>query len=182
MIALFEILIEVCVTGGKTKKVEKARRKFLKIVSHILGGALAAGILAPLAGFLAHPLLKKTVYGTEDFIRLGSIDDFPIGIPKKMPVTSSKMDAWNIFEGLVMGSVWVIRQKDNSLQVLSTNCPHLGCGIDWGADVNKFLCPCHEGVFDIQGKVLSGPSPRSMYSFKTKIENNTVLVDYKNLI
>lgn len=162
--------------------MEKSRRKFLKIASHALGGALAAGIVVPLAGLAVHPLMKETVYGTEDFIRIGKLDDFPIGIPQKMAITSSKMDAWNVFEGLVMGSVWVIRQKDNSLNVFSTNCPHLGCGIDWGQDENKFLCPCHRGVFDIDGKTIAGPSPRDLYAFETKIENGNVLVNYKRVI
>ena len=99
-----------------------------------------------------------------------------------MNVTSSKMDAWNIFEGLVMGSVWVLRKEDNSLNVFSVNCPHLGCGINWGEEEKQFLCPCHEGVFDIHGTVLSGPAPRSLYRYETKIENDDVLVNYKKLI
>ncbi|BBO15983.1 cytochrome b6-f complex iron-sulfur subunit [Candidatus Brocadia pituitae] len=162
--------------------VENNRRKFLKVVSHSLGGVLAAGIAAPLVGLGIHPWLKETVYGTEEFINLGKLEDFPVGIPKKMNVTSSKMDAWNVFEGLVMGSVWVLRKEDDSLKVFSVNCPHLGCGINWGEDEKQFLCPCHEGVFDINGKVLSGPAPRSLYSYETKIENDNVLVNYKKLI
>ncbi|GAB64149.1 MAG: hypothetical protein DWB56_11735 [Candidatus Jettenia sp.] len=162
--------------------MENSRRKFLKIASHTLGGALAAGIVAPLVGLAVHPLMKETVYGTENFINLGSLEDFPVGVPKKMTITSSKMDAWNIFEGLVMGSVWVIRQEDNSFNVFSTNCPHLGCGIDWGQEENKFLCPCHGGVFDVDGKTLAGPSPRDLYAFETKVENNNVLVNYKRVI
>lgn len=164
------------------KKVEKSRRRFLKILSHALGGTLAAGIIAPLIGLLVHPLIKKTVYGTEDFINIGKVDDFPVGVPKKITVTSSKMDAWNIFEGLVMGSVWVIRQEDNSLSVFSTNCPHLGCGIDWGQAENKFLCPCHGGIFDVDGKTLAGPSPRGLYAYETKIENNNILLNYTKIV
>ena len=162
--------------------MENSRRKFLKITSHALGGTLAAGIVAPLVGLAVHPLIKETVYGTEDFINIGKMDDFPVDVPKKMSITSSKMDAWNIFEGLVMGSVWVVRREDGSLNVFSTNCPHLGCGIDWGQDENKFLCPCHGGVFDIDGKKVAGPSPRDLYAFETKIENNNVLISYKKVI
>jgi len=116
----------------------------LKIASHAIGGTLTAGVVSPVVGLAIHPWMKETVYGTEDFINIGKVDEFPVGVPKKMTITSSKMDAWNIFEGLVMGSVWVIRREDNSLNVFSTNCPHLGCGINWGEDVKQFLCPCHE--------------------------------------
>ncbi|MFO0794509.1 MAG: hypothetical protein U0586_10660 [Candidatus Brocadiaceae bacterium] len=88
----------------------ESRRKFLKIASHALGGRWLQ-IAAPVVGLAIHPWLKETVYGTEDFIHIGKLDDFPVGVPKKMSITSSKMDAWNIFEGLVMGSVWVIRKE-----------------------------------------------------------------------
>lgn len=161
--------------------MESNRRKFLKIVSHALGGTLAAGVIAPLIGLIIHPWLKETVYGTEDFIKIGNLDNFPVGVPQKMTITSSKRDAWNAFKGLVMGSVWAVRQKDDSFKVFSTNCPHLGCGINWSEDKNKFLCPCHEGVFDIHGQKISGPAPRGLYSYKTKVENNKVMVGYKNI-
>ena len=84
----------------------------MKIASHAIGGTLAAGVVAPVVGLAIHPWMKDTVYGTEDFINIGKVDEFPVGVPKKMTITSSKMDAWNIFEGLVMGSVWVIRKED----------------------------------------------------------------------
>lgn len=163
----------------RSKKVENSRRKFLKIASYAIGGTLAAGVATPIVGLAVHPWLEETVYGTEDFINIGKLDDFPIGVPKKTTITSSKIDAWNIFEGLVMGSVWVVRREDNTLNVFSTNCPHLGCGIDWGADVNQFLCPCHGGVFDVNGRKISGPSPRDLYAFETKVEDNNILVRYR---
>lgn len=159
-----------------------SRRNFLKIASYTLGGTLAAGVVAPVVGLAIHPWMKETVFGTADFIAIGTLEDFPVGLPKKITITSSKMDAWNIFDDLVMGSVWVVRAGDNALRVFSVNCPHLGCGVNWGEDVKQFLCPCHEGVFDINGKKLSGPSPRDMYSYETKIENNTILLNYKRLV
>ena len=60
-----------------------SRRKFLKIASHAIGGTLAAGVVAPVVGMAIHPWLKETVYGLEDFINIGKLDDFPVGIPKK---------------------------------------------------------------------------------------------------
>ena len=46
-------------------------------------GTLAAGVVAPVVGMAIHPWLKETVYGLEDFINIGKLDDFPVGIPKK---------------------------------------------------------------------------------------------------
>jgi Rieske Fe-S protein len=40
---------------------------------------------------------------------------------------------------------------------LSSVCPHLGCRVHWEAHNQRFFCPCHNGVFDSQGKPVSGP-------------------------
>ena len=41
---------------------------------------------------------------------------------------------------------------------LSSKCPHMGCSVDWNKDENKFICPCHQSSFDINGKLLNGPA------------------------
>jgi len=40
---------------------------------------------------------------------------------------------------------------------LSGTCPHLGCKVLWEPHNKRFFCPCHNGVFDPQGKPLEGP-------------------------
>ena len=40
---------------------------------------------------------------------------------------------------------------------LSSVCPHLGCRVHWESHNNRFFCPCHNGVFDPEGKPVSGP-------------------------
>lgn len=40
---------------------------------------------------------------------------------------------------------------------LSSTCPHLGCQVRWEAQQNRFHCPCHNGVFDPQGRATGGP-------------------------
>ena len=40
---------------------------------------------------------------------------------------------------------------------LSSVCPHLGCRVQWEANNDRFFCPCHNGVFDANGRATSGP-------------------------
>jgi nitrite reductase/ring-hydroxylating ferredoxin subunit len=40
---------------------------------------------------------------------------------------------------------------------LSSVCPHLGCRVHWEPHNARFFCPCHNGVFDAEGKATSGP-------------------------
>lgn len=53
----------------------------------------------------------------------------------------------------------------NSLNVLSNSCAHLGCPVRWFPDQQLFLCPCHGGLYDINGGWVGGPPPRGMYRY-----------------
>jgi Rieske Fe-S protein len=63
------------------------------------------------------------------------------------------------------------KEIENSLNVLSNSCAHLGCPVRWVVveDHGEFLCPCHGGIYDINGGYVGGPPPRGMYSY-TKIQ------------
>ena len=47
--------------------------------------------------------------------------------------------------------------SEQSFLALSSICPHLGCRVHWEAHNDRFFCPCHNGVFDSQGKATEGP-------------------------
>jgi cytochrome b6-f complex iron-sulfur subunit len=59
-------------------------------------------------------------------------------------------------------SAVLVRRRDGSLVALSAVCTHLGCVVQWQQDKEQFLCPCHAGVFSIDGKVLGGPPPKPL--------------------
>ena len=51
------------------------------------------------------------------------------------------------------------------LNILSNSCAHLGCPVRWFPEKHEFLCPCHGGLYDINGGYVGGPPPRGMYSY-----------------
>jgi len=51
------------------------------------------------------------------------------------------------------------------LNVLSNSCAHLGCPVRWMSDQQLYLCPCHGGLYDINGGWVGGPPPRGMYRY-----------------
>jgi Rieske Fe-S protein len=67
-------------------------------------------------------------------------------------------------------------QLVNSLNVLSNSCAHLGCPVRWLVNTEghgEFLCPCHGGIYDINGEWVGGPPPRGMYRYtKVKVEED----------
>jgi Rieske Fe-S protein len=57
---------------------------------------------------------------------------------------------------------------------LSSRCMHLGCPVRWTAAASRFICPCHGGVYDFQGKVSGGPPVRPLDHFYTRLRNGQV--------
>jgi Rieske Fe-S protein len=67
-----------------------------------------------------------------------------------------------------------VKEAEDSLNVLSNSCAHLGCPVRWiiREGEGEFLCPCHGGVYNINGFYVAGPPPRGLYSFTHKVEKN----------
>ena len=59
---------------------------------------------------------------------------------------------------------------------ISTRCAHLGCPVDFVEAAGNFICPCHGGVYDFEGKVIGGPPVRPLDRFQTRIRNGKVEV------
>lgn len=72
--------------------------------------------------------------------------------------------------------VFFIVKSENSIIALSPYCTHLGCLVNFDRNSNEFLCPCHQGRYDIKGKVLSGPPKEPLNRLPVKIENGKFLV------
>jgi len=77
-------------------------------------------------------------------IFVGPFDRFPVG----------GVQAIRDPEG---NEILVKRTAASAFQAFSSTCPHLGCKVKWVAEDQQFFCPCHRGVFDADGRAISGP-------------------------
>lgn len=160
------------------------RRSFLKTINILIGGTLAAVAAIPGIGYLLHPLCKDSITFKSQESRLGLINSFKVGTPKKITISAGRRDAWLTTPAVTVGSVWVIRTQEEPAEftVLSTVCPHLGCPISH--QKKGFLCPCHSSTFSAQGERIeangkSSPSPRNMDSIPHRIDDGVLLCSYK---
>lgn len=62
----------------------------------------------------------------------------------------------------------VHRADDGKLTFLSAACPHMGCAVHWNSGEKSWDCPCHGSRFDIEGKVLHGPSAAPLARIDSK--------------
>ncbi|MGB8647376.1 MAG: ubiquinol-cytochrome c reductase iron-sulfur subunit [Anaerolineae bacterium] len=153
------------------------RRRFL--------GWTIGGISAFIAASVGIPAVDAMVTSAlggkqETTVRLGKLADFPEGEPTLTQFTVTRKDGWvQTQEGR---AVWVIRKGDQDAVVYNGRCTHLGCAFNWRAGDNggRFACPCHDGVFDREGQVVSGPPPRRLDTLPAKVENGILTITYQD--
>jgi menaquinol-cytochrome c reductase iron-sulfur subunit len=70
----------------------------------------------------------------------------------------------------------VVARGEDNYTVFSPICTHLGCAYNWNEERSRFECPCHNSVFDIEGRVVSGPAPRPLDTYEVKVEGERLFV------
>jgi cytochrome b6-f complex iron-sulfur subunit len=58
--------------------------------------------------------------------------------------------------------VIVLQAPDQQLFAFSAKCTHEGCTVTYQPGQSILWCPCHDGRFDLSGRVLSGPPPQAL--------------------
>lgn len=150
-----------------------SRRNFM--IRAIIGifAFIGAALAVPLGGFGLLPALKKRDVGWSD---AGTVAGLKVNDPREQRFFQIVKSGWQ--DEKQERSIWIVKRRDNSITAYSPNCPHLGCGYRWSDADQRFKCPCHDSVFDIDGKVLSGPAPRPLDTIEAKIEDGKVFVKF----
>jgi Rieske Fe-S protein len=148
---------------------EMTRGQFLTAATVGVGGVMGLLIAAPVAGMALGP-----VFGGEDFepVLIGKIDEFKEGTFTKVVLTpgADEPDAY------VRKKVAFVRKNTKNddgewsdklalkgqeeFSVISNVCMHLGCPVQ--ASNTGFVCPCHGGSYNQDGKRLAGPPVRPL--------------------
>lgn len=172
---------QTCEKGDVYSKGVNGRRNFLKTCSVFLASLIGIAYAIPLVRVFISPSMRNIVKGTSGLFDVGEISEYQVNVPKKVPIKDSKIDAWVKFPPTEIGAVWIILGQDKKLTIFSSNCPHLGCGVDWDQNTGRFICPCHESYFDIKGNVLNGPAPRGLDTLETDIKQGRIYVRYQKM-
>lgn len=74
-----------------------------------------------------------------------------------------------------LGPLAVTHAAGGKFFALLGACTHRGCTVDWADDTKQFVCPCHRGRFDAQGKVLAGPPHRPLPAYAPRVNADGTL-------
>ena len=153
----------------KNEPQNEQRRSFLIGLTVAMGGFISMVLGGSGLFYFLSPAWRGK---NEDWVSVGPIGSLKEGDPVKVDYVQRKKDGWQVLES--PSSVWVVQQKGEWV-ALSLICTHNGCTVNYRG-AGGFLCPCHGGVFSKDGNVVSGPPPKPLVRYQTKIENGNLFI------
>ena len=161
-----------CVTSVQRPSAEEmSRRSFYIGAVYAMWGAMAAALGLPALLYLFLPPKARKA---EEWVEIGDVTKLAPNAPVEMVFRRNRIDGWKVTSE--KGTAWVVKQPDSSIVAYGPQCTHLGCAYHWEDGKNDFLCPCHSSVFSIDGKVVSGPAPRPLDRYDTKVQGTKLLL------
>jgi menaquinol-cytochrome c reductase iron-sulfur subunit len=155
------------------------RRRFMNLVTQGAGGIAAAAFTLPALGFAIGPIFSREPFSWQ-----------PIGPPKDFTKSEYQTKVITIVQGIgdAGNTIAYVRQRDPAIDTepldqydhwiaLSSRCMHLGCPVRYVPAAERFICPCHGGVYDFTGQVVGGPPVRPLDRFYTRLNTSTNLVE-----
>ena len=147
------------------------RRTFYVAAIYGIWGLITAALGLPaLIYLLVPPRMRRQ----NEWVEVGKMAQIPIGTPVEMTFRRMRVDGWKVVSE--QNSAWVVKSPNNQITAFGPQCTHLGCAYHWDEAKNEFVCPCHNSMFSIEGKVLGGPAPRPLDQYETKVQGATLLL------
>jgi menaquinol-cytochrome c reductase iron-sulfur subunit len=152
------------------------RRRMMTLTAHGAGAVAALSFTLPALGF---------ALGTALFER-PEVTWQPVGKPDDFKPDTYVPRIITIVQGIgEVGKTTVyVRGRNEKVDgpsdgkepfiAVSTRCMHLGCPVRFVQASERFICPCHGGVYAFDGSVSGGPPVRPLDRFYNRVRNGQV--------
>ena len=150
-----------------------SRRDFIKATTGVVGGIIGVVLGIPAIGYFIAPALRKDKAGAP--VAIGKLEDIPVGQFHQFSFTVTKVNGWERTANNYGGYLLRRSESPDDILVLSSRCTHLSCTVNWNADANAFICPCHDAKFGPNGQVLDGPPPAPLGHFDYSVDADGVI-------
>ena len=137
----------------------RARRLFIQA---LLGG----GLLASAASFF-YPILRYLIPPPSPDLGGDSIVAGKVG---ELKPNSGKIFAFGSRPALL------VRTTEGEYRALSATCTHLNCTVQYRSELGQVWCACHNGLYDLNGRNISGPPPRPLQPYEVHIRGDEIIV------
>ncbi len=135
-------------------------------INFFLGGSLigaVSSLLYPVIRYLIPP--KKIESRAQTTIAAQSGELAP---------NSSKLFRFGTIPGIL------VYTSGGEFRAFVATCTHLTCTVTYKEDAEILFCPCHNGKFDLNGRVISGPPPSPLEILDVKVIGKDIVVSRKS--
>ena len=142
-----------------------ARTTRRRVLEFFLGGGVVASILSfvyPVVRYLVPPVV----------VDLGGDEVVAAKVGELKP-NSSKIFRFGSRPGLLLLT------SQGEYRAMSATCTHLSCTVQYRNDVHQVWCACHNGMYDLNGRNVSGPPPRPLEGFQVHLRGDEIVVSRK---
>jgi len=147
------------------------RRRLMTLSAHGAGAVAASAFALPALGFAAGSAIFERPKVRWDAVGTPGEFSTTTYTPKVITAVAGVGETGKTTVYVRRYNPDIDSKKFQDFIVLSTRCMHLGCPVRYTEAAQRFICPCHGGVYDFEGKVNGGPPVRPLDRFYTRIRN-----------
>jgi len=133
-----------------------------KLISWLLGGGVGASLASffyPVIRFLDPPKIAEA-----------SVNEVEAGKVRDLKPNSGKIVKFGNKPALL------VRLDETEFRAFSAVCTHLNCTVQFQDARKEIWCACHNGVYDLHGRVVSGPPPKPLDELAVKIRGEDIVL------
>lgn len=148
--------------GASPRRHTPGRRSFLNWLLGAWAAGVAGSILYPLLRYLLPPEMPEAATQSADG---GKASTLLPNAARIVPFGSAP--------------AIIVRTAAGEYRALAATCTHLGCIVQYRADLHHIWCACHNGHYDLNGRNLAGPPPRPLEAYDVNIRDDELVISKK---
>lgn len=146
------------------------RRGFLVRIIQTIHAVMGATLAFVVGGAVVAPSFTRK---KDSWLKAGNLASLQDGTPRPVALRVARADgATEVIDRRI---VYLVKTGPD-VTVLDSTCTHLGCRTRFNPESKRIECPCHGGVYDAAGNVVSGPPPSPLQRLPVRVEDGEVLV------
>ncbi len=132
------------------------------VLSWLLGGGAVASLgsfLYPVVRFLNPPKITEA-----------AVNEISAGKVQDLKPNSGKIVKFGAKPALL------VRLSETEWRAFSAVCTHLNCTVQYRDTTQQIWCACHNGTYDLNGRVVSGPPPNPLEEYAVGLRGDEVII------
>ena len=146
-------------TASETSRPEQPGRR------RVLGFLVGSGVMASLVSFV-YPILRFVLPPPSGEMDLDTV----AAKANELATNSAKIFRMGNRPGIL------VHMADGNYRAFSAVCTHLNCTVQYRQREHDIWCACHNGVYNLQGGVVSGPPPKPLEEFAVHTRGQDIVV------